>query len=465
MCGLVGVASFGTWGIGYKERQIFQDLLTADAVRGSDGTGVFIVSADRSMRMLKKENDPFSLFRDKQWKGFFDPPYDAKAVRDLVAIGHNRSASVGDVNTKNAHPHRSGNIVLVHNGTLLGHSKLPGIREVDVDSEALAQGIAELGIDEAIAKTHGSYAIIYYDLSDGTLNVLRNAERPLFFYPDVSQSRLFFSSEQAMLRWVLLRQGITTEAIVSLKPNMLMSFEIRDEKTAPIPAFRQVEGPKVQTYYRHQNWTDYFEKEVEPIVTPYLEKDRILTGEVIPFSRRHRREAKQETRILKTLSKEGLPVEVVTYFDDKTVGDNILIKVCNFTESANKDWPFIMEAENPLHPRVQFRFRLRTLLEVEEIMENPKQAATIRRIMKFPKATNEDVAFVAWVSDLEPWPPGEETVNMETVTKLDSGETAEVVLDSANPGHPQHQDVEWKSPLDDKADPYNDPNVTERLLH
>ena len=41
MCGLVGMIAIQSQGFSYKDKEMFNQLLYADAVRGEDSTGVF----------------------------------------------------------------------------------------------------------------------------------------------------------------------------------------------------------------------------------------------------------------------------------------------------------------------------------------------------------------------------------------------------------------------------------------
>src|SRR5207245_9317691 len=92
-----------------------------------------------------------------------------------VAIGHHRWATHGKPSEQNAHPHRSGPLVLVHNGIIENYAALKvqlqkeGYRfESETDTEVVAHLIARhlqtgVGLEEAVRRAtqevRGSYAL------------------------------------------------------------------------------------------------------------------------------------------------------------------------------------------------------------------------------------------------------------------------------------------------------------------
>lgn len=457
MCGIVGLAALNDLGVSYKDREALRDMIVADSLRGSEGTGVMVMNARQEVRVMKQAGDPYTLFRNKGWRDFFDPPYHQSTPKDLMVVGHNRWASVGAINTKNAHPHQAGRITLVHNGTLQLHSRLPGMRQCDVDSEALARGIDEMGIDQAIAGTYGAYAIIYFNSEDGTVNLLRNEERPLCFAVDSEQSKILFASEPLMLKWIASRRGIKIGALQMLKPHMHMSFKVTNNpKEQGEPTFRRIEGPKAYFHHRSGEFGDMLATEFDDVI-PRQRPPHENTSNVYPIGQ-SKKEKRKTTRILKSLAKMGIEGQEVNFIGDRTVGDRISFAVETYTTHGKpEDERFMITGKNPLFAQAEIKFYVTGVDTVEKLVEKPAQSATIIKIIKFPKASGADPKYLVWVVNPYPRENQEspkskskipELPDMSQVTKLGTSpngsvidlETGEVVADAESACGPARDD-------------------------
>lgn len=219
MCGLVGVA--GT--IGYKDVDVFNELLVCDYVRGMDSTGVAGIAQNDDVSLVKMATDPIYLQAHKKYG-------DAVRTSHKAIIGHNRKATLGKVNHANAHPFSFTNITGAHNGTLdsWSRSDLPGWKDYDTDSEALYHCIETKGINEAIKSQAGAWALSYFNAETNSMCFLRNAERPLCFALSESKKTLYWASEPGMLRWITSRNGIKLDkdTIWCFPENNHWAFEI-----------------------------------------------------------------------------------------------------------------------------------------------------------------------------------------------------------------------------------------------
>ena len=395
MCGLVGVARFEDWGIGYKDREVFTQMLIADTLRGTMGTGTFIVKSDGSEpRSLKIGADAFALLRDKSFADFFEPKtkgvYDAKAPKDIILIGHNRYKTTGNQTTEHAHPHREGNIILVHNGTIPSYTDLPKFKSFDVDSHALAYSIDKIGIDETIAKTHGSYAIIYFDMKEKTLNIIRNSDRPLSMGYDEKSKRVFFASEYKMLEWILHRNSLLADTgFRDVKENTLYTFSLTD----PIPTTREIKGPKVAEFSRGPS--SYIEQ---------AEYDLIGAVARVESTRRMPVEMRKNVvkNAVKRLRRAGIPIKIIQDLKGIKKDDVITFKLTDYAEENPELESFIVMGENKHLPKTSIRFRLTGEKNLAALFETPEIKAVVRNLLEYPEGNDENDNYVIWVSEMEP---------------------------------------------------------------
>lgn len=214
MCGIV--AAIG--GLFKKEVAAFQDLLVVDSLRGPHSTGIFVARGDDE-HLVKKPLLPQELMQLDQYKKAFDKLPD-------VAIGHNRWATVGDVNARNAHPFDVGNIVGVHNGTLFNWKRLTDSKDFVVDSECLLHNINLHGIDETWAKLEGAATVMWWDKKEKKLNVIRNKERPMYYTKLKTSNVVLFASEHWMLLSCTGRNELVSEGLAELPVDTLMTVDV-----------------------------------------------------------------------------------------------------------------------------------------------------------------------------------------------------------------------------------------------
>lgn len=197
MCGLVGVAG----NIGVKEDKILKTLLILDAVRGIDSTGIAAVPKNGDVRVVKQIGNPYELF---DTRGFAP----AMNRSNRAIIGHNRFATQGEVNRKNAHPFDFDTLVGTHNGTLRNKYKLLNSGNYKVDSENLFHHIEEEGLESFLRVVDGAYALVWWDKLNDTLNFLRNKERPLWIVKSLDGRTMFWASERWMLDIAIGREDV-----------------------------------------------------------------------------------------------------------------------------------------------------------------------------------------------------------------------------------------------------------------
>jgi hypothetical protein len=279
MCGLVGVIN--KLKNGFLDRQIaaFENLLYVDAVRGEDSTGAFCVNNLGNVFIAKEAEDSNHFLKQQEWKDVRAKAYN----NGWALIGHNRKATRGSITDDNAHPFWvQDKLVLVHNGSLIGdHKKLA---DVAVDSEAIAHTLAnEPDVEKALQKINGAYALIWYDVQNKKMNVIRNKERPLFWIE--TDNAFYFASESAMLYFALWRNGakITSKDFTAtlFAEHELSSFGVDGSIT-----HKQLDcaykAPPNENVYDMSNWREdvraamacgYDACDVDPPFTPDTKKD------------------------------------------------------------------------------------------------------------------------------------------------------------------------------------------------
>ena len=182
MCGIISY-------IGYKPASevLFQGLRSLE-YRGYDSAGIAVLSSQGEISVAKstgKISELEALIKAEQListiktaeanKQVFSSGDNTELETASCGIGHTRWATHGQATVKNAHPHSSTDITLVHNGIIKNYLELKRELEAkglkfssDTDSEVIAHLYAEYRREsktdmEALSKTtrrlEGSYAL------------------------------------------------------------------------------------------------------------------------------------------------------------------------------------------------------------------------------------------------------------------------------------------------------------------
>ncbi len=158
MCGIVGY-------IGRQARatDVLLDGLRRLEYRGYDSAGVAVLEAGR-----------FSVRRAEGKLSNLEAVLRNSPLAGRVGIGHTRWATHGKPSERNAHPHRSGPVVVVHNGIMENYREIRADLEAqgrtiesDTDTELIAHlidvnlargGDLVTAVREACSRVTGSYA-------------------------------------------------------------------------------------------------------------------------------------------------------------------------------------------------------------------------------------------------------------------------------------------------------------------
>jgi predicted glutamine amidotransferase len=196
MCGIVGYIAGDKTGFPNSQMHFLRYALILDTLRGPDSTGLIQVQKDFEVKAFRSTLGGHQFVEGKCFEEY--------AGVGWCGIGHNRAATRGNVNLDNAHPFRFGPVTMVHNGTL-NHwgASLPTFqKDFAVDSMQIAYALSEAKPEEArdvLSMIDGSFAIVWTDERDESVNMARNNERPLHFTWNAPRNFMMFMSDGHML--------------------------------------------------------------------------------------------------------------------------------------------------------------------------------------------------------------------------------------------------------------------------
>lgn len=171
MCGIIGY-------IGYDEaKNILIKGLKALEYRGYDSAGIAVYNPDYNQCLVSKCEGRVARLEER-----------TKYVKGTSGIGHTRWATHGEVSDANSHPHKFGNVTVVHNGIIENYESLKNTLGVSsklksgTDSEVVAALIDKCyeknpvdAIISSVKKLRGTYALgIMFDDEPDAIYAVRN---------------------------------------------------------------------------------------------------------------------------------------------------------------------------------------------------------------------------------------------------------------------------------------------------
>lgn len=229
MCGIVGC-------IGNKEAQAYLiGGLHRLEYRGYDSAGIVTTNKKGA-----------TLFRVKGKVAELESLTDKKPSKDTLGIGHTRWATHGEPSEINAHPHKAGDIYLVHNGIIENYKELKaGLAKhkfvTQTDSEVLAALIDSLydkdsslvdAVTQALKLVVGTYGIAVVSVRNPDEIIVARSGSPLII--GVGDKETYITSDASALI------GYTNQAIYLNDGEMAIcrrdGVELRDLAAQPISA-------------------------------------------------------------------------------------------------------------------------------------------------------------------------------------------------------------------------------------
>lgn len=214
MCGIVGAVA---------QRDVVDILvegLRRLEYRGYDSAGVAVVSPGGELQRIRRLGKVKEL---------------ADAVKLTptpggTGIAHTRWATHGEPSERNAHPHVSGKISVVHNGIIENHNPLREMLKAkgyvfnsDTDTEVIAHLVEEelktaesllAAVQKAVKQFSGAYGTVLMDKTDPSRLVVARSGSPLVIGLGIGEN--FIASDQLALlpvtrRFMFLEEGDVAE--------------------------------------------------------------------------------------------------------------------------------------------------------------------------------------------------------------------------------------------------------------
>jgi glucosamine--fructose-6-phosphate aminotransferase (isomerizing) len=284
MCGIVGAVS---------HRDVVADLvegLRRLEYRGYDSAGVAILNDGniQNRRAVGKVAKLADLIKEQPLTG-------------TTGVAHTRWATHGMPAERNAHPHRSGeDVVVVHNGIIENHAELRDSLKADgyafqseTDTEVIAHLLArhlksglslEASVKAAREELVGAYGMAAISPHEPDVMVVARAGSPLVI-GIADDEHLIASDVFALLpitqRFIFLEEGDV--AVLSRKAIAIFDSEnnavVRDEKFAEVSAENTEKG-----HYEHYMLKEIYE---QPAVIAETLEGRIYKGRLLEESFGH----------------------------------------------------------------------------------------------------------------------------------------------------------------------------------
>ncbi|TNH98254.1 glutamine--fructose-6-phosphate transaminase (isomerizing) [Aeromonas sobria] len=214
MCGIVGAVA---------QRDVAEILvegLRRLEYRGYDSAGVAVFSANQPLQRVRRLGKVAELAK----------ALDEQSVHGGTGIAHTRWATHGEPSERNAHPHVSEHIVVVHNGIIENHEELRAelqglgyLFSSDTDTEVIAHLVHHelksapsllVAMQVAVKQLRGAYGTVVMDSRDDSRVVVARSGSPLVIGRGIGEN--FIASDQMALlpvtrRFIFLEEGDVAE--------------------------------------------------------------------------------------------------------------------------------------------------------------------------------------------------------------------------------------------------------------
>lgn len=253
MCGLWGMASINTLTV--KHDNFLKYLGVLSSTRGLHSTGVSSINIKKDIfdySIIKKQKDPTTFMKDHKTQ--------VVAGVNNIFLGHNRYATVGEIDEESAHPFlidKEKNFIIgTHNGTLTGYLK----RDEDFlsDSHKFYTNVGKQGLKKTLDTLgdNSAYCLVYVEEIEGRpdIKMFRNEQRSLFIGMTEDNKTVVWASEKRFLEAANFMSPIDLGQIISLKTNTLVRFDMTGEKVKLVTTENYLAEDKIKSHEKkHRN--------------------------------------------------------------------------------------------------------------------------------------------------------------------------------------------------------------------
>lgn len=222
MCGILGMIGQG---ITLNDREWLRDFFLLSQIRGIDSVGIMTAEYDNQTHIETRMSYKSAISASEFVKSPEAKPFFTNTKADLF-LGHVRWATVGNINSQNAHPFETENLVAAHNGTLI---KSEYHKDKDkTDSEMMFIDMEKRGVKEVLEglSITDAYAISVYEKNKGILHLSRNIERPLAFAVHRTRSVIYWGSDYDYLKLSLDKKDIVGVDFYRVEVNQIYTFDV-----------------------------------------------------------------------------------------------------------------------------------------------------------------------------------------------------------------------------------------------
>ena len=278
MCGIVGA-------VAQRDiAEILVDGLHRLEYRGYDSAGVAVLNHDKQMQIVRRVGKVKAL----------DEALDANPLLGGTGIAHTRWATHGEPSETNAHPHRSGNIAVVHNGIIENYEELRSelqARGYQFQSQTDTEVIAHLvewelrstkslleAVQKAVVQLRGAYGTVVMNQAEPEHLIVARSGSPLVIGLGMGEN--FLASDPLALlsvtrRFIYLEEGDVAE-ITRRSVDIFDRSGVKVEREIHEGNFEQDAADKGQ--YRHYMQKEIFE---QPVAIRNTLEGRIANDKVV----------------------------------------------------------------------------------------------------------------------------------------------------------------------------------------